>query len=267
MTLCTPVIVNISVLIFLFFMMAVFGISVAVKGMPERMDRSRSSAHPVIGVFLIEYWMWLVVAPFETVLLKLRATPTSVTFMSLILHIVGGVYIAFGHFTMGGWLFLLGATFDILDGKIARMTNRSTKVGAFLDSVIDRYGEMATILGFGYYYFMINHWGVGLAALTAVGAMMVSYTRSKAESLRANAGGGFMQRPERAFFIGIVTGGDCFGTCFIERGVESPVHWPVIVVLAFVALTANLTAIQRIFASVRQIRQIQKQDEKESKGE
>jgi hypothetical protein len=63
MNLCTPVIANIIILSFLFSMMALFGILIALKGMPERMERSRSNAHPVIGVFLIEYWMWLVVAP------------------------------------------------------------------------------------------------------------------------------------------------------------------------------------------------------------
>lgn len=257
MNLCTPVIANIIILSFLFSMMAIFGIIIALKGMPERMERSRSNAHPVIGVFLIEYWMWLVVTPFEKLMLALRATPTAVTFMSLIFHLAGGVFIALGRFTVGGWMFLLGATFDILDGRIARVTNRITKVGAFLDSVIDRYGEMATLFGFGYYYFNMGHWGIGLAALTGLGAMMVSYTRSRAASLDADPKGGFMQRPERAFFIGIVTAGDCFGTCFIEPGVLHPQHWPVLVVLAFVALTANLTALHRIFVSVREI---QKQD-------
>jgi CDP-diacylglycerol--glycerol-3-phosphate 3-phosphatidyltransferase len=260
-TLCTPVLVNIGILTYLFSMMAIFGIRVAVRGMPERMERSRSKAHPVIGVFLIEYWMWLVVTPFEWVLLKLRSSPTDVTFMSLLFHLGGGVAIAANHFTLGGWLFLLGATFDILDGRIARVTGRITRVGAFLDSVLDRYGEMATLLGFGYYYYEKGHWGIGLAALTALGAMMVSYTRSKAASLQADTKGGFMQRPERAFFIGIVTGGDCFGTCFLEPGALFPVHWPVIAVLAFVALTANITAIQRIVLSVREI---QKRDGKPS---
>jgi CDP-diacylglycerol--glycerol-3-phosphate 3-phosphatidyltransferase len=265
MKLCPSVIVDIGILIFLFTMMAIFGGIVALKGMPERMERSRSKAHPVIGTFLIEYWMWLVVTPFEMVCMALGVTPTAVTFMSLMWHVAGGVAIALGNFTAGGWFFLLGATFDILDGRIARATGKITRVGAYYDSVIDRYGELATLLGFGYYYFMIPHWGAGLAALVGIGAMMVSYTRSKAESLNVSSKGGIMQRPERAFFIGIVTAGDCFGTCFIERGVENPVHWPVIAVLAFVALTANITAIQRIVSSVKDIGKQEREEAEKNK--
>lgn len=262
MNLCTPIIVNISIVSFLIVMIAVFGLLVAVKGMPERMERSRSRAHPAIGVFLIEYWMWLVVAPLEAASMKARATPTAVTYMSLFLHFAGGAFIALGRFTIGGWLFLAGATFDILDGRMARLTGRITKMGAYLDSVLDRYGEMATLLGFGFYYYKIGHWGgLLLAALVALGAMMVSYTRSRAESLGAtNVKGGFMQRPERAFFIGIVTGGDCFFTCFLEKGIAQPVHWPVIIVLGFVALAANITAVQRIFASIKEIGETERKD-------
>jgi phosphatidylglycerophosphate synthase len=246
MTLCTAVVANICIIGFLFLMMAIFGAIVAVRGMPERMERSRSEAHPVIGTFLIEYWMWLVVRPFEHVCLWLRLTPTAVTFLSLFLHAASGIFLALGFFTVGGWLFLL-------DGKLARLTGNMTRVGAFYDSVVDRYGEMMVLLGFGYYYFQIHHFGAGLAAMVGIGAMMVSYTRSRAEALHADARGGFMQRPERAFFIGIVTAADCYGTCFLEKGNQQPVHWPVIVVLALVALAANITAVGRIVSSVREL--------------
>jgi len=255
-----PVLVDAGIVGGLLLLMAVFAVTIAVRGMPERMDRSRSEAHPVIGVFLIEYWMWLI-SPVEKAMLALKLSPSAVTLQSLLLHLAGGACIALGHFTTGGWLFLLGATFDILDGRIARLTGRITTAGAFLDSVLDRYGEMATLMGFGFYYFAVYPLGLVFAALAALGAIMVSYTRSRAESLGADAKGGFMQRPERAFFIGIVTSGDCFVTNFVERGTDTPVHWPVVAVLAFVAVTANVTAIQRIFVTLARIGEKQKRDD------
>jgi len=254
MKLCINVAVNIGIVSFLLLMMAVFAFIVLKNGMPERMERKRSEAHPVIGTFLIEYWMWLVVTPFEKICLALRLSPTAITFGALGWHIAGGIMIGLGNFTAGGWFFLLGATFDILDGLIARRTGKVTSAGAYYDSVIDRYGELATLFGFGWYYKDVSQWGLLLAALVGAGALMVSYTRARAEALNVKgSSGGFMQRPERAFFIGIVTAGDCFITCFVEEGMRYPMHWPVIVVLAFVALGANITAIQRIAATVKEI--------------
>ncbi|MFH1437729.1 MAG: CDP-alcohol phosphatidyltransferase family protein [Pseudomonadota bacterium] len=264
MNLCSGVIFNISMLTFLFSMMAVFGILVSIKGMPERMPRSRSRNHPVIGVFLIEYWIWLIVAPIEKVAMMLRMSATAVTFVALLFGIASGVTIGMGYFTAGGWLYLASATLDILDGRIAKRTNTVSRVGGFLDSVLDRYGEMATLIGLGYYFFSAsNGLGITLAAMTALGAVMVSYTKSRAEALGAKSGGGFMQRPERAFFVGITTAADCFVTCFIERGVAHPFHWAVIAVLTFVGVSANLTAIQRIVIFVKEIRGI---DRKEKAG-
>lgn len=260
-----PAIFSLSVGCLLAVLLIIFGIIVVIYGMPERMSRSRSRQHPVIGVFLIEYWMWLI-SPIEKFFLRFKVSPTSITILSLFFHVVGGVFIAIGRFTAGGWLFLAGATFDILDGRIAKLTNSASKVGAYLDSVLDRYGEMAMLLGFGYYYYKLHHWGLLLAAVTAVGAVMVSYTRSRAESLGASAKRGFMQRPERAFFIGVVTSGDCFVTCFVEKGVTNPVHWPVIVVLLFVGISANITALQRIFISIKELREGKSMEEAGSMG-
>ena len=91
----------------------------------------------------------------------------------------------------------------MLDGQLARKTNKMTVFGALFDSVIDRYSEMIMFFGITY-YLVANHYFLSgvFAFMAMIGSIMVSYTRARAEGLGHECKIGIMQRPERVLTIG-----------------------------------------------------------------
>ncbi len=90
----------------------------------------------------------------------------------------------------------------MVDGRVARATNQVTMFGAFFDSVIDRYSDVALFFGLLVYYARANRFFyVVLVAFVMVSSVMVSYTRARAESLIPLCKVGFMERPERIVLI------------------------------------------------------------------
>ncbi len=141
----------------------------------------------------------------------------------------------------GGFLVLLGGFFDILDGRVARLTGLGSKFGAFYDSTLDRISEIAVYLGLLSLYndYRLELGDVGmiyLIMLAMAGSLMVSYTRARAEALGLDCRVGLMPRAERVVLIGAAS--LFFGTAW--RGL---VLKGVILVLA---LLTNITAVQRI---------------------
>jgi len=97
-----------------------------------------------------------------------------------------------------------GGLFDMLDGQLARSTNKMSKFGALYDSTLDRYGEMTMFLGICY-YLISNHYFLSslFAFIAMIGSIMVSYIRARSEALGVDCKVGLMQRPERVLTIGI----------------------------------------------------------------
>jgi len=90
----------------------------------------------------------------------------------------------------------------MLDGQVARRRNRVTAFGAFYDSTLDRYSDMALYMGLLVYYAVIGRTAyVVLAAVATAGSVMVSYARARAESLIPSCKVGFMERPERLVLL------------------------------------------------------------------
>ncbi|MCI0434271.1 MAG: CDP-alcohol phosphatidyltransferase family protein [Gemmatimonadetes bacterium] len=140
-----------------------------------------------------------------------------------------------------GFLILLGGFFDILDGRVARLTSLGSKFGAFYDSTLDRISEIAVFLGMLSLYndYRLELGDVGmiyLIVLAMAGSLMISYTRARAEALGLDCRVGLMPRAERVVLIG------CASLFFGES-------WDGLVlkgVIALLAVLTNLTAIQRI---------------------
>jgi phosphatidylglycerophosphate synthase len=113
------------------------------------------------------------------------------------------------HLLAGGLVLLGGSAMDMLDGAVARLGNKATRFGAFLDSITDRLGEAAALFGLLVFYVRQDH---ELGAYLAFGAMvmsfMVSYLRAKAEGLGIPGDVGLMGRPERVvvLVVGLVVG-------------------------------------------------------------
>src|ERR1700704_5595833 len=83
---------------------------------------------------------------------RVPLTPNQVTVVGLVLTIVAASLAAFGQLRWAGIVLIFAGTCDILDGALARSTNKSYPYGAFLDSTLDRYSEGAIYLGLAAYF-------------------------------------------------------------------------------------------------------------------
>src|SRR6187402_2657456 len=162
----------------------------------------------------LQQTIYRIIAPIVKAFIKIGLTPNVVTITGLILNI--GVAIIFikgaeegnrGDLSYVGWagaLILFAGLFDMLDGQVARLGNMSSRFGALYDSVLDRYSELILFLGICY-YLVAHHYFVSslFAFIGMIGALMVSYTRARAEGLGIECKDGLMQRPERVILIGV----------------------------------------------------------------
>lgn len=138
-------------------------------------------------------------------------------------------------FVIGGILLLISGFFDIVDGQVARVTGKTSKKGAFLDSVFDKIAEVAIFLGI-----LIGNYSQGYVVLLAIAlSLLVSYTRARAESLGVQLQGiGIGERAERLLVIAII---GMAGATFL--------NYAVIIVI----IIAGITLIQRIVATSKKI--------------
>jgi CDP-diacylglycerol--glycerol-3-phosphate 3-phosphatidyltransferase len=165
-------------------------------------------------------------------------TPDALTIFGVGLCIAGAVVVYFEYvsdwfFILGGALFVVGSVLDILDGALARRSGKGTPFGAFLDSTVDRVGELFMLSAIGLVLMRDgSEWGVALAFAAVGGSFLVSYTRARAEAIGLRADVGFGSRAERVVVISV-------GLAFAPFG-----SLPYVV--AVLAATAWLTVLQRI---------------------
>ena len=160
------------------------------------------------------------------------------TILGLVLNVISGVLYGFGLFVEAGMLMIYGSSTDVIDGSIARRTNRSSAGGSILDSSLDRYSEIAVFLGIAVHYAVLGWYvTVGIVILALSGSLMVSYVRARAEGLGFDCKVGVMQRAERLIFLAAAS---IFGTFLGTPDAHmAAVMWA----LAFLT---NLTALERI---------------------
>src|SRR5260370_11596210 len=162
--------------------------------------------------------------------------PNLLTFLGLVVNFVGAAFVAVGRFLTGALIIFLAGFLDILDGQVARRQNRVTAFGAFYDSTLDRYADMALYMGLLVYYSVSGRTAyVVLAAVATAGSVMVSYARARAESLIPLFKLGFMERPQRLVLL-IIAG-------LVNR--MGPVLW-------VIAVVSTLTVIHRIYYTWRE---------------
>jgi CDP-diacylglycerol--glycerol-3-phosphate 3-phosphatidyltransferase len=177
-----------------------------------------------------------------------RISPNVLTFLGLVINIVAAILFGYANpqnysrmFLYAGLVIIGAGIFDMVDGRVARATGQVTTFGAFFDSVIDRYSDVALFFGLLVYYARGNHFFyLVLVAFVMVSSVMVSYTRARAESLIGSCKVGFMERPERVVLVII-------GALFARWGAMAPVLW----VLAVLSTT---TIIHRIVYTYQQTR-------------
>src|SRR5437868_2006407 len=167
-----------------------------------------------------------------------RISPHVLTFMGLVINVMAAILFGYANadnqarmFRYAGLVIFGAGFFDLVDGRVARASNQVTRFGAFFDSVLDRYSDAALFFGLLVYYARGNRsFYVVLTALVMISAVMVSYTRARAESLIGSCRVGFMERPERLVLIII-------GALFNRM---APVLW-------VIAVLSTITVIHRMY--------------------
>lgn len=167
--------------------------------------------------------------------------PNVLTFIGLVINIVAAVLLAAGQFRPAGFVILGAAIFDMVDGRVARETNQVTRFGGFFDSVLDRYSDLALLMGLLVYYGNISRsLYVVLTAIVMTASVMVSYTRARAENTIPMCKVGFMERPERVVLLII-------GALFDRM---APVLW-------VIAILGNLTVFHRMLFTWQETKRLE----------
>lgn len=170
-----------------------------------------------------------------------RVHPNALTTIGFVVTLSSAFAFHSHHVRTAGVLILLGAVFDVFDGRVARATGLVSEFGSFYDSTLDRISEIAVYLGilslYNDYRLVLGDVGMIYAVMLAMaGSLMISYTRARAEGLGIDCKVGLMQRGERVFSIGLAS--LLFG--------ESAGGLALKVVIIALAILTNLTAIHRI---------------------
>lgn len=190
--------------------------------------------------------IYVIINPVIKGMIKIGFTPNLVTTTGFVLNLVSaGMFLyAANEFTdstaIVGWsggVILFAGLFDMMDGRLARMGNMSSKFGALWDSTLDRYSELFTLFGVAM-YLILNGWIIsGIVTFFAmVGSVMVSYVRARAEGLGIECKVGLMQRPERVVLTSLGA---------ILCGIFDNI-WFLVVPIIIIAILANITAFWRI---------------------
>ncbi len=181
-------------------------------------------------------WGARVVEPIARLLSRLGVTPNMITLLGFLLTLVVAIVLATGRTQLAGVLLIATLGADAVDGTLARLTGTSTKFGAFLDSTLDRWAEIAIYFALAWHY---TQTGQGSAALVATAAMatslMVSYTRARAEGIGVPLKEGLLTRLERMIIL------------IVALILPSLLLWA----LWSIAILAGVTAVQRILATWR----------------
>ena len=170
-----------------------------------------------------------------------RIHPNVLTFLGLVINVVAAFLFAEGRFRAAAGVVIGAGLFDMVDGRVARATDRVTRFGGFFDSVLDRYSDLFLFMGLLVYYASINRFFyIVLTAIVMTGSVMVSYTRARAECTIPRCKVGFLERPERVVLIII-------GALFDRM---APVLW-------VIAVLSNLTVIHRMIYTWQEAKRLQ----------
>jgi CDP-diacylglycerol--glycerol-3-phosphate 3-phosphatidyltransferase len=169
-------------------------------------------------------------------------TPDGLTLIGFGITVVGAALLAAQLWLVGGIVVFVGGVFDMFDGTLARATGKVSPLGAFMDSVFDRWGEAIVYLGIGWGAVLAGSDVPAILAAAAMGAaFMVSYTRAKSEGLGFTAGTGMaavgvMPREIRLVILslGLIVAGATANLDILSGA------------LAIIAIGATITVIQRI---------------------
>ena len=214
--------------------------------------------------------IYVIINPIIKTMIKLHITPNIVTFVGFVGNIIAaGFFIdaawtlgldgvstgelatidSLGAFTnegclteigWGGFIILAAGLFDMMDGRLARMSGKSSLFGALWDSTLDRYSELVSLFGICLAFIRMDDgkwFWMGVVTFAAmIGSVMVSYVRARAEGLDIECKVGLMQRPERVVVTAVTA---------MITGITGNIWW-LAGGMILIAVLANITAFWRI---------------------
>src|SRR5690349_13788658 len=121
-----------------------------------------------------------------------RINPNILTFFGLVINIAAACLLAAGRFRLAGLVIIFAGLFDMVDGRVARATNQVTRFGGYFDSVLDRYSDLALLMGLLVYYGTVNRpLYVVLIAIVMTASVRISYARTRSENIIPTCNVGF----------------------------------------------------------------------------
>ena len=196
--------------------------------------------------FVLRFIKVYVSAPVSTALVRILpdVSPSALTLLAACLGVCGGIFFGLGLAWLGGLLAAAAQVLDGVDGQVARLTSRESMLGAFLDSVLDRYMDFSLIFGILLHCLRFSQgvsiggivlsssWLIVIAGLAAAGSSQVSYATARATTLALD-----YQRPEYA-------GKGSRTAVILVCGLLTPVwvHSP-LVALVYLALHPNIAVL------------------------
>jgi CDP-diacylglycerol--glycerol-3-phosphate 3-phosphatidyltransferase len=145
-----------------------------------------------------------VTQPIVNLLARTPLTPNAVTWLGFCITVGAAALVVTGHLFAAGVVVLVAGLFDMLDGALARVTNRVTRFGGILDSTLDRLSEAALLLGLLAVFAREQQVAESiLVGFTLLGSLMVSYIRARVEGLGIECKAGLFTRPERVIVLAL----------------------------------------------------------------
>ncbi len=199
----------------------------------------------------LQRMIYIVINPVIQTMARIGITPNIVTAIGFLgnigataLFVISALMVNRGEpveaMTMIGWggaTILFAGLFDMMDGRLARVSGKSSAFGALWDSTLDRYSEMVSLFGVSTVFVYFGWFWTGIVTYVAIlGSVMVSYVRARAEGLGIECKVGLLQRPERVVITALSA---------IVSGVTANLWWMAGGML-IIAVLANLTACWRI---------------------
>jgi len=183
-----------------------------------------------------------VTQPIANLLARTPLTPDAVTWLGFCITVGAAALIVTEHLLAAGIVVLVAGFFDMLDGALARVTNRVTRFGGILDSTLDRLSEAVLLLGllavFARGGEVAESLLVGFALL---GSLMVSYIRARMEGLGIECRAGLFTRPERVIVLALGL-------------LLSGFDYALVIALSVITFFSYFTAGQRLIYAWRQTR-------------
>jgi len=184
---------------------------------------------------------------YVTRLARTRVSPNALTTAGVLLCAAAAVLIPFEDrnkflfYWLAAALFIVGSILDILDGALARQSNKATPFGAFLDSLSDRVSEGFVLAAIALVFARAgDDIAVVFCVAAVAGSFLVSYARAKAELIGLKGDIGIGSRAER---VAVISSG------LILAPLGVPLQW----FIYLLAAAAWLTVLQRILSVRKQL--------------